>query len=108
MTDELKKDLQLLRMRPVLDPKRHYKKESGKGKAPDFSQVGTVIEGPTEFYSSRIPNKERKRTFVDETLAYEEESGRFKAKYEDIQAAKMSGKKSHYKSLQDKRKRLRR
>jgi hypothetical protein len=108
MTSELKKDLQLLRMRPVLDPKRHYKKESGKGKVPAYSQVGTVIEGPTEFYSARIPNKERKRTFVDETLAYEEESGRFKAKYEDIQVAKTSGKKEHYKALKDKRTRLRR
>jgi hypothetical protein len=95
----------LLRMRPVLDAKRHYKKEGGKAKLPEFSHVGTVIEGPTEFYSARIPKKERKRTFVDETLAYEEESGRFKAKYEDIQVAKSSGKKAHYKALMGKRKR---
>lgn len=108
MTSELKKDLQLLRMRSVLDPHRHYKKDNGKGKAPEFSQIGTVIEGPTEFYSSRIPNKERKRTFVDETLAYEEETGKFKGKYQEIQASKTSGKRAHYKSVQDKRKKLRR
>lgn len=90
-------------MRNVLDPKRHYKKENGKTKAPDFSQVGTVIEGPTEFYSSRIPNKQRKKTFVDEVLAAEELTGRFKSKYSDIQSTKTSGKKAYYKKLKEKR-----
>lgn len=90
-------------MRNVLDPKRHYKKENGKPKVPNFSQVGTIIEGPTEFFSSRIPNKERKKTFVDEVLAAEESTGRFKSKYNDIQSAKTSGKKAYYKKLIEKR-----
>jgi len=45
LTPELKRDLQLLRMRSVLDPKRHYKKEGSKPQIPEFSQVGTIIEG---------------------------------------------------------------
>jgi hypothetical protein len=32
-------------------------------------QVGTVIEGPGEYYSSRIPKKDRKKTLVEELLA---------------------------------------
>ncbi|KAK2780879.1 hypothetical protein FQN53_000902 [Emmonsiellopsis sp. PD_33] len=103
MTPELKRDLQLLRMRSVLDPHRHYKKESSKAKAPEYSQVGTIIEGPTEFFSSRISKKDRKRTFVEETMASERESGRFQRKYNEIQVAKTSGKKAHYKSVQAKR-----
>lgn len=91
-------------MRSVLDPKRHYKKEGGKAKPPEFSHVGTLVEGPTEFFSSRIAKKDRKRTFVDETLAVEESNGRFEDKYGQIQAKKTSGKKSYYKSLQAKRK----
>ena len=91
-------------MRNVLDPKRHYKKDNGKAQAPEFSQIGTIIEGPTEYFSSRIPNRERKKTFVDEVLAAEEETGRFKRKYGDIQALKTSGKKAYYKKLMDKRK----
>jgi hypothetical protein len=87
----------------VLDPKRHYKKDNGKAQAPEFSQVGTVIEGPTEYYSSRLLNRDRKKTFVEEVLAAEEENGRFKRKYSDIQALKTSGKKAYYKKLQDKR-----
>lgn len=92
-------------MRNVLDPKRHYKKDNAKNNAPEFSQVGTIIEGPTEFYSSRIPNRERKKTFVDEVLAAEESTGRFKRKYGDIQSSKTSGKKAHYRKLKENRSR---
>ena len=103
LTPELKRDLQLLHMRGVLDPKRHYKKEGSKPKIPEFSQVGTIIEGPTEFFSGRLSNKDRKRTFVEEVLNTENASGRFKNKYGEIQAAKTSGKKAHYKALKAKR-----
>lgn len=104
LTPELKRDLQLLRMRDVLDPKRFYKKESGKPKIPEFSQVGTIIEGPTEYFSARLSNKDRKRTLVEEVLAGEVTTGRFKSKYNEIQAAKTSGKKAHYKKLKAMRK----
>lgn len=102
MTPELKRDLQLLRMRSVLDPKRHYKKE-GKAKPPEFSQVGTIVEGPTEFFSGRIAKKDRKRTFVEEAMAMERETRRFESKYNDIQTTKRSGKKAFYKDLRSKR-----
>ena len=90
-------------MRFVLDPKRHYKKENTKAKAPDFSQIGTLIEGPTEFFTSRLHNKERKKTLVDEVLATEDSTRRFKSKYNDIQASTTSGKKMFYKNLKAKR-----
>jgi len=102
LTPALKRDLQLLNMRSVLDPKRMYRKQ-GKFKVPEYSQVGTVIEGPTEFYSGRIENRNRKQTFVEEVLAGEQETGRFKSKYEDIQGVKKSGKKGYYKAVQQKR-----
>ncbi|OKL56918.1 hypothetical protein UA08_07877 [Talaromyces atroroseus] len=104
MTPELKRDLQLLRMRNVLDPHRHYKKESGNA-VPEYSQVGTIIEGPTEFFKSRVTKKDRKDNFVQEALAVEKESGRFKAKYNQVQVAKTSGKKAHYNRLRAKRRR---
>jgi hypothetical protein len=65
--------------------------------------VGTIIEGPTEFFSARLTNKERKRTFVEEILASENASGRFKNKYGEIQASKTSGKKEFYKNLKARR-----
>ncbi|KAH8431213.1 Fcf2 domain-containing protein [Aspergillus melleus] len=103
LTPELKRDLQILRMRSVLDPKRHYKKENGKVRPPQYSQVGTIIEGPGEFFSGRITKKDRKKTFVEEVLASERESRRFESKYQGIQATKQSGKGLYYKNLRAKR-----
>ncbi|KAK4570057.1 dTDP-fucopyranose mutase [Recurvomyces mirabilis] len=104
LTPQLKRDLQLLKMRNVLDPHRHYKKDGGKMQAPEYSQVGTIIEGPTEFYSGRVENKKRKRTFVEEVLAGEQETRRFKRKYEELQGKKTSGKKGFYKGVMKQRK----
>lgn len=104
LTPQLKQDLRLLEMRPVLDPHRHYK-NMGKAKIPAFSQVGTVLEGPTEFYSARLNKRDRKQTFVGEIMAGEQDNGRFKRKYAEVQDAKTSGKKAHYKKLLEQRKR---
>ncbi|KAI6685170.1 hypothetical protein NL676_031083 [Syzygium grande] len=70
ITPELKKDLQLLKLRSVVDPKRHYKKGDSKSKnLPKYFQVGTVIESANEFYSGRLTKKERKATLADELLS---------------------------------------
>lgn len=103
LTPELKRDLQLLKMRNVLDPHRHYKKDNGKFKVPEFSQSGTLIEGASEYYSARLNNAARKKTLVEEVMAGERESGRFKSKYNDIQTVKASGKKGHYKAAMAKK-----
>ncbi|KAL8971746.1 MAG: hypothetical protein Q9183_000902 [Haloplaca sp. 2 TL-2023] len=102
-TPELRRDLQMLRMRSTWDPKRHYKNDSRKVLVPDFSQVGTIVEGPTDFFSSRISKRNRKRLFVEEILAAEAETGRFKRKYEDLQFSKTRGRQAYYKKLQQKR-----
>jgi len=104
LTPELKRDLQLLKMRSVLDPHRHYRKDGGKMKAPEYSQVGTIVEGPTEYFTGRLENKDRKRTFVEEVLAGEQETKRFKRKYGELQDKKTSGKKAFYKALKAQRK----
>ena len=103
-TETLKRDFQLLEMRSVLDPHRHYKKDSRKGKLPAFSQTGTVIQGPTEWHSGRINKKDRARNFVEEAMGVEREGGRFKRKYTEIQEKKTSGRTSHYKKVLAKRK----
>ncbi|KAH0565795.1 hypothetical protein GP486_000814 [Trichoglossum hirsutum] len=104
LTPQLKRDLQLLRLRSVLDPKRHYKKNTSKASQfPEFSQVGTIVEGSTEFYSARLPKRQRKNTFVDEVLAEEKDTGYFGRKYSDIQVSKTSGRRAFYKKLKEKR-----
>jgi len=102
LTSQLKRDLQLIHMRSILDPKRMYKKQ-GSFKIPEYSQIGTIIEGPTEFFSSRLSKGERTQTFLEETMVAEAKSKRFKTKYTELQSRQRSGKKSFYKSLIAKR-----
>ena len=76
LTDEKKKDLELLKMRKVLDTKTFYKKNDIQ-EFPKYFEVGTVVDNATDFYSDRIPKRQRKQTLVDELLA-DEQSGRKK------------------------------
>ncbi|KAI4254394.1 MAG: hypothetical protein LQ352_003126 [Teloschistes flavicans] len=103
LTPELKRDLQMLRMRSMWDPKRHYKNDSRKNLIPQYSQVGTILEGPTEFHSSRVLRRDRKQSFVDEILATEDHTQHFRCKYNEVQASKRSGRQGFYKSLKRKR-----
>ncbi|KAI1406620.1 Fcf2-domain-containing protein [Hypoxylon fuscum] len=103
LTPQLKKDLQLLRMRDVLDSKRFYRKDSSRALVPEFSQVGTIVEGPTDFFNARMTKKERKRTLLEEVLETEDTTRKFKSKYGEIQTAKTSGKKGHYKKMMEQR-----
>jgi hypothetical protein len=86
LTDELKKDLHILRSRGVLDPKRHYKKQ--KDLSLKYFQVGTIIQGPTEYYSARLTKKERKDNLVEELMADVESRKYFKKQYSEIQEKK--------------------
>ena len=95
----------MIKMRSILDPKRHYKTENVKAQTPEFSQIGTIIEGPTEFYSSRLLNNARRKTFAGEVLAMERSTRRFRRKYGDLQLAATSGKKAFYKDLKAQRSR---
>ncbi|XP_063057762.1 deoxynucleotidyltransferase terminal-interacting protein 2 [Engraulis encrasicolus] len=95
MTEELKNDLKALKMRSAMDPKRFYKKDDREGFA-KYVQVGTVVDSPLDFYHSRIPQKERKRTIVEELLADAEFRSNNKRKYQEImteRAALVAGKR---------------
>lgn len=90
-------------MRSTLDPKRFYKKESSKAAAPRFSQIGTVIEGPTDFFSGRLTKRERRQTLAQTILANERSDGRLRRQYLEVQQIKTSGKKADYKRRVEKR-----
>ncbi|RVD88118.1 uncharacterized protein DFL_002314 [Arthrobotrys flagrans] len=104
VTPEIKRDLQMIKLRNVLDPHKHFKGDDWKGKIPKYFQMGTIIEGPTEYYSARMNKKDRKKNIVEEILSSSGSKSRFKKKYQEIQARKRSGKKEFYKKVKDKRK----
>lgn len=104
LTPELKRDLQLLKLRNVLDPKRHYKKDNTP--TSKYLQTGTIIEGNTEFYSARLSNKERKRTIAEEILADSTARAYYKKKFGEIQSTKRSGRKGDWKKRMEARKKF--
>ncbi|XP_056267165.1 deoxynucleotidyltransferase terminal-interacting protein 2-like [Pseudoliparis swirei] len=96
ITQELKGDLQVLKMRGSMDPKRFYKKNDRDG-FPKYFQVGTVMDNPVDFYHSRVPKKARKRTMVEELLSDAEFRRNNKRKYQHIvteKAAQGAGKRN--------------
>ncbi|XP_068447413.1 deoxynucleotidyltransferase terminal-interacting protein 2 [Clinocottus analis] len=96
ISKELKGDLQVLKMRGSMDPKRFYKKNDRDG-FPKYFQVGTVVDNPVDFYHSRVPKKERKRTMVEELLSDAEFRHNNKKKYQHIvteKAAQGAGKRN--------------
>ncbi|KAI9501976.1 Fcf2 pre-rRNA processing-domain-containing protein, partial [Coemansia spiralis] len=96
MTQELKNDLRVLQLRGVIDPKRFYKKDTTSKQLPKYFEVGTVIEGPTEFYSSRMTKKERRTNIVDELMADKQARDYFKRKVSEIHTRNSSGNKRWY------------
>lgn len=68
ITPEVKTDLRLLALRGAFDPKRFYRNPDAT-KFPKYFQMGTVVEGPTDFYSGRMTKSERKQTLTEELLA---------------------------------------
>ncbi|XP_058495297.1 deoxynucleotidyltransferase terminal-interacting protein 2 [Solea solea] len=100
ITQELKGDLRVLKMRSSMDPKRFYKKNDRDG-FPKYFQVGTVVDSPVDFYHSRVPKKERKRTMVEELLADAEFRQTNKRKYQQAvteKASQAAGKRNKKKN----------
>ncbi|KAL3280352.1 hypothetical protein HHI36_017841 [Cryptolaemus montrouzieri] len=94
MTDEIKRDLEILQMRSVLDPKRFYKKNDNKV-LPKYFQIGKVMDSPLDYYNNRLTKKEQKKTLVDELMADAQFSKYRKTKYAEIITEKQ---KTHYKA----------
>lgn len=101
LTPEVKRDLMILKNRSALDPKRHYKKDNWE--IPKFFQMGTIVEGNTEFYSSRMSKKSRGKTIAEQILKDDQATEYFDKKHKEIQAARTSGGKAHYQRLMRKR-----
>ncbi|KAK9864890.1 hypothetical protein WJX84_011311 [Apatococcus fuscideae] len=83
---ETKRDLQLLKLRGAYDPKRFYKSSDHKRGFPAHFQMGTVVEGPTEFFSSRLTKRERQQNITQELLHDPDMNDARKRRFGKIQA----------------------
>ncbi|KAK9806285.1 hypothetical protein WJX72_008533 [[Myrmecia] bisecta] len=87
ITDDMKRDLRLLRLRGAYDTKRFYK-SADQTKFPKYFAMGTVVETPADYYSGRLTNAERKRTLAEELLGDEQLTQMRKKRYNRVQAEK--------------------
>jgi hypothetical protein len=102
LTPEVERDLQLIRLRNVLDPKRFYKKDSSilstshlPGSSKDkntksitpFFQLGTIMDSPLDPHN-RLTKKERKHRIIDELMADANSRTYFKKKFMEVQVSR--------------------
>jgi len=88
----LYREVEALRLRNQLDPKRFYKKDEGEGKGikglPKYFAVGTILPSSTPFgtaSSENLSRANRKRTLVDELVDDAEAKRYTKKKFDELQ-----------------------
>ncbi|KAI6014845.1 Fcf2 pre-rRNA processing-domain-containing protein [Pisolithus microcarpus] len=89
----LYREVEALRLRNQLDPKRFYRKDEGEGRGikglPKHFAIGTVVHTTTPFgtaSSDNLQRAERKRTVVDELVDDAEARRYAKKKFGELQA----------------------
>lgn len=84
---EDKLTLDAIRLRDTIDPSRFYKKKATDNISKHF-QIGTVIEHPIDYYSSRATRRETRPTLVDELIADAKFKQTVKKRYSRLRAKK--------------------
>ncbi|KAF8724917.1 hypothetical protein AX14_008480 [Amanita brunnescens Koide BX004] len=95
-------EVEALRLRNQLDPKRFYRKDVGEGKGikglPKYFSIGTIVPSTTPFGTAsadNLPKSHRKRTIVEELVDDAEARRYTKKKFNELQAVRESkGKKT--------------
>jgi len=89
---QLYREVEALRLRNQLDPKRFYRKDEGEGKGvkglPKHFAIGTIVTESTPFgtaSSENLTRAARKRTLVDELVDDAEAKSYAKKKFKELQ-----------------------
>ncbi|KAI0084830.1 Fcf2 pre-rRNA processing-domain-containing protein [Irpex rosettiformis] len=92
---KLYREVEALRLRNQLDPKRFYRKDPGEGKGikglPKYFAIGTIVSEPSPFGASNPENlnkSQRKRTLVDELVDDAEAKSYAKKKFKELQSVR--------------------
>lgn len=88
----LHREVEAMRLRNAMDPKRFYRKDESEGKGvkglPKYFAIGTIVPTSMPFgtaSSDNLTRAERKRTLVDELVDDAETKRYAKKKFEDLQ-----------------------
>ena len=78
LTEELKRDLLVIKMRGSLDPKRFYRSSDDGKKLPKYFQMGTVIAGNED---AKLTRRERKESLFKEFMGDDGLRSKIKEKF---------------------------
>ncbi len=98
----LSREVEAMRLRNILDPKRFYRKEDSRaGPLPKHFVIGHIIATDSNTMGDLagagrddLPRSSRKRTIVEELLADEEARTYAKKKFEELEEEKNRKKRS--------------
>jgi len=96
LTEELKQDIQVVKMRAALDPKPHYRKNERILES-RYLQVGTVIADPTARHNDRLTRRQRGTSIVDTLLRDQQRRTYLKNKFSSLQATSQAAGRASYK-----------
>lgn len=95
----MRREVQAIRLRNALDPKRFYKGGASKDRGmPEFAQLGRIISGSLEGSRQTLNKKERGTSVVDELIKDAQAASYAKRKYAEHQVKTRAGGKGHYKA----------
>eukprot|EP01134_Creolimax_fragrantissima_P001602 CFRG1602T1 len=101
ISDKIKVELQAIKMRGFIDPKRFYRSNDSH-KMPKFFSIGTVVSGEGDrFNTDPTTRPSVKGGLVDELLADDKSKSYLKRKFKEVQTKKMSGGRLHLKKKQN-------
>ncbi|GAC72684.1 uncharacterized conserved protein [Moesziomyces antarcticus T-34] len=87
--EQLRREVQALRLRNALDPKRFYRASAKNQAMPKFAQLGKIIASPLE-PKAVLSRKEQGRTVVEELIRDAEAASYAKRKFSESQASHRS------------------
>ncbi|SJX61168.1 uncharacterized protein SRS1_12390 [Sporisorium reilianum f. sp. reilianum] len=87
--EQLRREVQALRLRNALDPKRFYRASAKNQAMPKFAQFGKIIASPLE-PKAVLSRQERGRTVVEELIRDAEAASYAKRKFSESQASHRS------------------
>ena len=106
MTEELKADLQALKLRNYIYPNRFYKTNDSKN-LPQYFQIGTVVTDKNDLRTERLTKKQSKGSIAQQFLKDDEAHAFSKRKYEKTneKLRRMGEKKKKLKSNKERHRR---
>lgn len=93
--EAMRREVQAIRLRNAMDPKRFYRGGSGDKGMPKFAQLGRVISSAAQ-PASTLGRQERGRTVVEELVKDAQASSYAKRKFQEQNVKRTPGQRSNF------------